>query len=80
MNEFISEGGIKINGKRVEINFYLSGDYKFLLMVMGINKASSNYARLWCTIHKDDQPDMSKGKEYYEKASRKRTLKGMSTC
>ena len=28
---------------------------QFLLMMLGLNAANSNYACVWCTIHKDDR-------------------------
>ena len=74
INELIVDGFIEIDGTRVELDFYLSGDYKFLLMSMVLNKASSDYACLWCDLHKDDRSDMTKPKDYYESEPRKRTI------
>ena len=39
---------ITINGSSYSIEYYLGGDWKFLAMVTGIDRASSNYACIWC--------------------------------
>ena len=80
LNELISNGFIMIDDKKVNVECHLSGDYKFLLMVMGLNKASSNYACLWCNVHKDDRPNMSHPQEHYEEEPRKRNLEKMKEC
>ena len=42
INDLIKKGSVDINGTNVEVEVFFSGDYKFLLMAMGLNKASSN--------------------------------------
>ena len=41
---------------QVEIELYLGGDYKFLLMVLGMNAAMAKYACLFCYVHAVSQP------------------------
>ena len=39
---------IEVDGKEVQIEMFLGGDYKFLFMVMGLNAAKPTHAFLWC--------------------------------
>jgi len=80
INNLIKEGEIDVDGKTIELDFYLGGDYKFLLMIMGLTNATSNYACLWCLIHKSNRWDMSKSLEYYNSPPMKRTLKDLKDC
>lgn len=77
VNELIKTGSMLINGERVKLEFFLGGDLKFLLMVMGMNGASSNYACLWCLLHKDERWDTSKDVLYYNEAPKCRTLENI---
>ena len=52
VNELINKGFIVIDDKEIQLEFFLGGDLKFLLIIMGLNSASSNYACLWCKVHK----------------------------
>ena len=47
---------------------------KFLVMIMGINSATADYACLWCKIHKDDRWDTSKPFIEYKEAPQWRNL------
>ncbi|XP_022808035.1 uncharacterized protein LOC111345047 [Stylophora pistillata] len=74
VNEIQDRGHIIVDGKQVEIELFLGGDYKFLLLVMGISAANSTYACLWCKVHKKDRGDMSKPDNFYDKDPIRRTL------
>ena len=74
VNELIEKGQITVDGKDISINFFLGGDMKFLLMVMGMNSATADYACLWCKIHKDNRWDTSKPSNYYNQQPLQRTL------
>ncbi|KAL9977503.1 hypothetical protein ACROYT_G014911 [Oculina patagonica] len=50
------------------------GDMKFLLMFLGLNSATADYACLWCKIHKDDQWDTSKPCNHYNEDPQRRNL------
>lgn len=65
VNEIIEDGHITIEEEKLSVEIFLSWDYKFLLMVMGLNAANSSYACLWCKIFKKDRVDMLKQTEYY---------------
>jgi hypothetical protein len=41
-----------IDQKSYKINWYLSGDLKFLALVLGINAANSYYPCIFCDSHK----------------------------
>ena len=74
VNELIEKGQITVDGKDIDINFFLGGDMKFLLMVMGMNSATADYACLWCKIHKDNRWDTTKLSNYYNQQPLQRTL------
>ena len=55
MNEMIKKKEITVNGRCVKLDIKLGGDMKFLLITLGINAANSNYACIWCEIHKKNR-------------------------
>lgn len=55
INTTLEAGSIEVDGKEVKIEMFLGGDYKFLLMAMGLSGATSTYACLWCLIHMLDR-------------------------
>ncbi|XP_048584929.1 uncharacterized protein LOC116603099 [Nematostella vectensis] len=71
---------VELDGKKINVEFFLGGDYKFLLQTMGLSAANSAYACLWCKVHKKDRGDMSKDDEYYEKDPLRRTLQDIIEC
>lgn len=79
INNLISEGKIRVNEQDFDLEIFLGGDYKFLLMVMGLNAANSVYACLWCKIAACDRWDTSKPKSFYESKDMKRTLEDLQT-
>ena len=74
VNELIRKGTMSVDGQDVELEFFLGGDLKFLLMIMGINSATADYACLWCKIHKDNRWDTSKPFSHYNDVPQWRTL------
>ena len=74
VNELINKGFIVIDDKEIQLEFFLGGDLKFLLMIMGLNSASSNYACLWCKVHKHNRWDTSKPLNYYNEGTQQRNL------
>ena len=74
-NNVIRNGKLQVNDKEIPVEVFLGGgDYKFLLMAMGLTGATSDYACLWCKLHKLQRWDMSKPLEYYNEGDLKRTL------
>ena len=74
INSIINKGKVEIDGREVNIEVFLGGDYKFLLMTMGLKGATSDYACLWCKIHKLQRWDMTKDLDFYNTGELKRTL------
>lgn len=48
INALVKEKKIEVNGKTVNLEFFVGGDYKFLLILMGLSAANSNHACVWC--------------------------------
>ena len=74
INSVLEAGLIEVDGKTVKVEMFLGGDYKFLLLTMGLSGATSAYACLWCLIHKLERWDTSERIEYYNSEEMKRTL------
>ncbi|CAB4030363.1 Hypothetical predicted protein [Paramuricea clavata] len=66
---------IKVGEKIVNLEIFFGGDYKFLLLVFGLQNATSNYSCLWCKVHKDKRWDMSHDISYYTSVQLKRSIK-----
>ena len=79
VNQLISTGMLAIDGEDVELEFFLGGDMKFLLMILGLSSATADYACVWCKIHKDDRWDTSKPIHHYNKEPMRRTLEEIKT-
>ncbi|KAJ7383407.1 hypothetical protein OS493_028083 [Desmophyllum pertusum] len=60
VNSLIDDGYMIIDGRKVSLEFYLGGDYKFLLIAMGMKGATSNNSCIYCKIYKNERCDMSK--------------------
>ena len=52
INEVNKQGKIKDGDNEIQVELFLGGDHKFLLMVMGLSGATSDYSCLCCKIHK----------------------------
>ena len=50
---------IEYQGKTIEIEYFLAGDWKFLALVTGIRAANSNYPCIWCKCSKEMKYDMT---------------------
>ena len=61
------------DNRKVTIQYYLGGDYKFILKVLGLEAANSSYPCAWCKVHKDH-------KHVLTEVSPKRTLADMKAC
>lgn len=73
INSVIKNGKIDVD-RKVSIEMCLGGDYKFLLMTMGLRGATCDYACIWCEIHKLQRWDMTKDLDFYNTGDMKRTL------
>lgn len=50
----IADKTLNTGGQEFNIDFFLGGDYKFILLMLGLKGATSNYACAWCKVHKID--------------------------
>lgn len=48
----VREKTLDVGGKVVNLEFFLGGDYKFILLIMGLSGATSNHACAWCKLIK----------------------------
>lgn len=78
INKLNSEKKIKVNDRVINLEFFLGGDYKFILLMMGLKGAMSYYACVWCKVHKNDRSKMDLDLDYYHSSDLKRTLKEMN--
>ena len=78
MNELIEAQEIEVEGKIIKLEIILGGDMKFLLVVLGMNAAHSNYACLWCNIHKKNR--LATLCKHKQRLSLLITLGGMYQC
>ena len=74
INNVIDHGKITVAGRDLNVEMFLGGDYKFLLMAMGMKGPTSHYACLWCKVHKLQRWDTTKDLEFYNMGDMKRTL------
>ena len=51
---------IRVDNVEYDIEFFLSADWKFLAILVGIESASANYSCIWCICHKDERHETSK--------------------
>ena len=55
INVMIHEGQLSVGDSTVKTEFFLGGDYKFLLLLLGLKGATCNYACMWCKVHKSER-------------------------
>ena len=54
INSLIDSAKLTVDGQDLNTEFYLGGDYKFTLLMLGLRGVTSNYACAWCKVHKAD--------------------------
>ena len=77
INSMITEAKITVGDTEVETDFFLGGDYKFILVMLGLNGATANYACAWCKIHKDDRWKTDQHFSYFNSEPLSRSLPEM---
>lgn len=77
INEAIKQGHITVNDYEYNLEFFLGGDYKFLLLMMGM-KGATSIACLWCKIAKDLRWRMGSTLDHYNSSPLRRTLEEMT--
>ncbi|CAB4029215.1 Hypothetical predicted protein [Paramuricea clavata] len=76
-NDMVREKKIDLGEDIVNLEFFLGGDYKFILLMMGLSGATSNHACAWCKIHKDERWNMAYDLNHYNSPPLKHTIKEM---
>ncbi|XP_065175871.1 uncharacterized protein LOC135805713 isoform X2 [Sycon ciliatum] len=79
INALIKDPTVKVGDKTVRLNIVFAADYKFLLLTMGMNKASARYACVWCKVADKDRHDMTKDISFYNTGPMARTHTDMTT-
>ncbi|PFX16151.1 hypothetical protein AWC38_SpisGene19579 [Stylophora pistillata] len=74
VNKLVKDGEIDVDGQMVKLEFFLGGDYKFLLIAMGMKAATTNNSCIWCKIHKNERCNMSHSCEHFASAAMARTI------
>jgi hypothetical protein len=77
INELVLDKKIDVDGQTINLEFFLGGDYKFILLLLGLSGATSNYACSWCKVHNDESWNMKYDLEYYSCSKLKRTLEDL---
>ena len=78
INSLFSSKSVEVDGEEIQVNVCMGGDYKFLLMVLGMAGTTSNHACIYCKIHTDYRRDMSKAHNFYYQEYFARTIEEMS--
>lgn len=71
---------VDVNGISYTIDWYLGGDYKWILMVCGLKGASSSYACVYCVVRSEDRGDFSKSWSMTDIDKGARTIAEMKRC
>ena len=77
INSMITEAKVTIGHTEIKTEFFLGGDYKFILIMLGLNGATANYACAWCKIHKDDRWKTDEHFTYFNSKPLSRSLQEM---
>ncbi|XP_065920008.1 uncharacterized protein [Dysidea avara] len=57
INSLLKDPHITINDEIYDVELFLCSDYKMILLLMGLKKASSQYACVWCKVDQKDRWD-----------------------
>ena len=52
VNDLTAKGKMNVDGQEIKTELYLGGDYKFILLMLGLKGVTSNYACAWCKTQK----------------------------
>ena len=77
VNDLTAKGKMNVDGQEIQTELYLGGDYKFILLMLGLKGATSNYACAWCKTHKNDRWRINNDYTSYNTPPLARTLKEM---
>ena len=73
INDSIAQKDITIGNSNLNLDFFLRGDFKFLLLMMGMKSSTSNYECIWCKTHKENRWEMDFDLHHFNTAPLRRT-------
>ena len=65
---------LTIDGRDYNVELFLGGDYKFILILLGMKSATSNHSCVRCKVHSHSRYDMSFPLHHYNSDPHRRTL------
>lgn len=65
---------LTIDGKDYNVELFLGGDYKFILIILGMKSATSHHSCVWCKVHAHCRYDMNFTLDHYNSFPHTRTL------
>ncbi|KAK3735181.1 hypothetical protein QZH41_000466 [Actinostola sp. cb2023] len=74
VNSLIEQGSLEIDNLKVNLEFFLGGDYKFLLIAMGMKAANSSHSCIWCKVSSAQRCELCLTREYFNSPEMKRVL------
>ncbi|XP_066923203.1 uncharacterized protein [Clytia hemisphaerica] len=57
VNEIAKNPAIVVGGKELDVELFIGGDYKFLLMILGMKSATSDNSCIYCDITREQRQD-----------------------
>lgn len=66
-----------LTNENYRLEFFLGGDMKFLLTVLGLNAANSKFSCIYCKIEKNDRFDMTKDEDFFWTGKMKKSIEEM---
>lgn len=63
--------------RKLPLSSFWEGDYKLILIMLGLKGATAFYACAWCKVHKDHRWNINYESEFYNCLQMKRTLQGV---
>lgn len=79
INDLIKNGYLEVNKQKVNTEFFLGGDYKFILLMLGLKSATADYACAWCKVPKEDRWKVGPHFSEFNKEPLCRTLEELRT-
>ncbi|CAB4011198.1 Hypothetical predicted protein, partial [Paramuricea clavata] len=80
INRLARKGTVKVRDKDIRIEMFLGGDYKFLLLILGMKGATSDFACIWCKIHKLLSATISKSPTFFRNYAITQNKKDIKSC
>ena len=74
INILIQEKQMDVDGETVNLEIFLCGDCKLILLLMGLTGATSNYSCVWCKLHKNERWNMKYELDHCNKKDLRRKI------